>query len=45
MVVIKLNLEDIDIEKYLEDIELVVVVGESDYSARLLNINYKSKQE
>lgn len=27
-------LEDIDIEKYLEDIELVVVGGESDYNAR-----------
>ena len=33
-------LEDIDIEKYLIDIELVVVGGESDYNARVLNYDW-----
>ena len=33
-------LEGIDIEKYLEDIELVVVGGESDYYARPLDYNW-----
>lgn len=33
-------LEKIDIEKYLNDIELVVVGGESDYNARPLNYDW-----
>lgn len=33
-------LEKIDIEKYLDDIELVVVGGESDYNARQLNYDW-----
>ena len=33
-------LEKIDIEKYLDDIELVVVGGESDYNARPLNYDW-----
>jgi len=33
-------LESIDIEKYLDDIELVVVGGESDISARPLNFDW-----
>ena len=33
-------LEKIDIEKYLDDIELVVVGGESDYNARELNYDW-----
>lgn len=33
-------LEQIDIEKYLDDIELVVVGGESDYNARPLNYDW-----
>lgn len=33
-------LEDIDIEKYLKDIELVVVGGESDINARILNYDW-----
>ena len=33
-------LEKIDIEKYLDDIELVVVGGESDYSARVLDYDW-----
>lgn len=33
-------LEEIDIEKYLDHIELVVVGGESDYNARPLNYNW-----
>ncbi len=33
-------LEEIDIEKYLDDIELVVVGGESDYRARPLNYSW-----
>ena len=33
-------LEKIDIEKYLDDIELVVVGGESDYNARSLNYDW-----
>lgn len=33
-------LENIDIEKYLEAIELVVVGGESDYNARPLNFEW-----
>lgn len=33
-------LENIDIEKYLNDIELVVVGGESDYNARPLNYDW-----
>lgn len=33
-------LEDLDIEKYLDDIELVVVGGESDYNARPLNYEW-----
>lgn len=33
-------LENIDLEKYLDDIELVVVGGESDYHARILNYDW-----
>ena len=33
-------LENIDIEKYLDDVELVVVGGESDYNARPLNYDW-----
>ena len=33
-------IEEIDIEKYLNDIELVVVGGESDRNARPLNYNW-----
>lgn len=33
-------IENIDIERYLDDIELVVVGGESDYNARRLNYNW-----
>lgn len=33
-------LEKIDIEKYLDNIELVVVGGESDYNARTLDFNW-----
>ena len=33
-------LEGIDIEKYLDNIELVVVGGESDFHARLLDYNW-----
>lgn len=33
-------IEYIDIEKYLDDIELVVVGGESDYQARILDYNW-----
>lgn len=33
-------LENIDIEKYLDDIELVVIGGESDYNARVLNYDW-----
>ncbi|HPF83748.1 MAG TPA: DUF5131 family protein [Bacilli bacterium] len=33
-------LENIEIEKYLDDIELVVVGGESDYNARVLNYDW-----
>ena len=33
-------LEQIDIEKYLDDIELVVVGGESDYNARPFNYDW-----
>lgn len=33
-------LEEINIEKYLDDIELVVVGGESDYNARPLNYDW-----
>ena len=33
-------LENIDIEKYLDDIELVVVGGESDHDARVLNYDW-----
>ncbi|MCI8461099.1 MAG: DUF5131 family protein, partial [Bacilli bacterium] len=33
-------LESIDIEKYLDNIELVVVGGESDYNARPLNYEW-----
>lgn len=33
-------IEKIDIEKYLDDIELVVVGGESDYNARYLNYDW-----
>lgn len=33
-------LENIDVEKYLNDIELVVVGGESDYNARVLNYDW-----
>lgn len=33
-------LERMDIEKYLDDIELVVVGGESDYNARLLDYSW-----
>lgn len=33
-------LEELDIEKYLNDIELVVVGGESDYEARPLDYNW-----
>ncbi len=33
-------LENINIEPYLDDIELVVVGGESDYNARLLNYDW-----
>ena len=33
-------LEDIDIEKYLDGIELVVVGGESDYNARVFDYNW-----
>ena len=33
-------LEAINIEKYLDDIELVVVGGESDKSARVLNYDW-----
>jgi len=33
-------LEKIDIEKYLDDIELVIVGGESDFNARLFNYDW-----
>ena len=33
-------LEKVDMEKYLDDIELVVVGGESDYNARLLDFDW-----
>lgn len=33
-------IEKVDIEKYLENIELVVVGGESDYNARPLNFDW-----
>ena len=33
-------LEEIDIEKYLDDIELVVVGGESDINARVFNYDW-----
>ena len=33
-------LEKIDIEKYLDDIELVVIGGESDYNARPLDYDW-----
>jgi protein gp37 len=39
-IVLQPLLENVDIEKYLDDIELVVVGGESDYNARPLDYNW-----